>query len=44
MRSSYEEGPEQIEERRTVFQRLSATALEPDKSIAWLRRLADHQR
>jgi hypothetical protein len=38
--SSYEEGPAQIEERRTVFQHLSATALGPNESIAWLRRLA----
>lgn len=42
--SSYEEGPAQIEERRAVFQQLSATALGPDESIAWLRRLADNQR
>ncbi len=39
--SSYEEGPAQVEERRTVFQHLSATALGPKESIAWLRRLAD---
>lgn len=38
--SSYEEGPAQIDERRTVFQHLSATALGPNESIAWLRRLA----
>lgn len=36
---SYEEGPA-VEERRTVFQHLSATALGPDESIAYLRRLA----
>lgn len=42
--SVYEEGPEQLEERRTVFQHLSATALGPKESIAWLRRLADQQR
>ena len=39
--SSYEEGPAQIEERRTVFQHLSATALGPNESIAYLRRLAE---
>ncbi|MCW2945053.1 MAG: hypothetical protein JWR24_1770 [Actinoallomurus sp.] len=38
--SSYEEGPAQVEERRTVFQHLSATALGPNESIAYLRRLA----
>lgn len=37
---SYEEGSEQLEERRTVFQHLSATALGPSESIAYLRRLA----
>jgi hypothetical protein len=37
--SSYEEGPT-VEERRTTFQHLSATALGPNESIAWLRRLA----
>jgi hypothetical protein len=41
--SSYEEGPEQIDERRTVFQHLSASALGPNESIAWLRRLAATQ-
>jgi hypothetical protein len=40
--SSYEEGLAQIEERRTVFQHLSASALGPSESIAWLRRLATH--
>lgn len=38
--SSYTEGPAKVEERRTVFQHLSATALGPKESIAWLRRLA----
>jgi transcriptional regulator with XRE-family HTH domain len=38
--SSYEEAPVQVEERRTVFQHLSATALGPTESIAFLRRLA----
>jgi transcriptional regulator with XRE-family HTH domain len=37
--SSYEEG-RAVEERRTVFQHLSASALGPTESIAWLRRLA----
>jgi hypothetical protein len=37
--SSYEEGPA-VEERRTVFQHLSASALGPTESIAWLKRLA----
>lgn len=40
--SSYEEGPVQVEERRTVFQHLSATALGPNESIAYLRRLASN--
>ena len=38
--SFYVEGPAKIEERRRVFQHLSATALGPKESIAWLRRLA----
>ena len=38
--SSYTEGPAKVEERRTVFSHLSATALGPKESIAWLRRLA----
>jgi hypothetical protein len=41
--SSYVEGVAEVEERREVFQHLSATALGPDESIAWLRRLADNQ-
>jgi hypothetical protein len=41
--SSYVEGPAQIEERKTVFQHLSATALGPKESIAYLRRLAANQ-
>ncbi len=40
--SSYVEGIAEIEERRRVFQHLSATALGPSESIAYLRRLADH--
>lgn len=40
--STYMEGAAEVEERRTVFQHLSATALGPDESIAHLRRLADH--
>lgn len=38
--SSYEEGSVQLEERRTVFQHLSASALRPKESIAYLKRLA----
>ncbi|MCO6010702.1 helix-turn-helix domain-containing protein [Actinoallomurus purpureus] len=38
--SSYVEGAAEVEERRTIFQQLSETALGPDESIAWLRRLA----
>jgi transcriptional regulator with XRE-family HTH domain len=40
--STYVEGTAELEERRTVFQHLSATALGPDESIAYLRRLAEH--
>jgi transcriptional regulator with XRE-family HTH domain len=40
--SSLLEGDAVIEERRTVFQHLSATALGPNESIAYLRRLAEH--
>lgn len=45
MRSSslYEEGPAQVEERRTVFQHLSAMALGPKESIVFLKRLAANQ-
>jgi hypothetical protein len=39
--SSYVEGPAEVEERRTVFQHLCASALGPDESIAYLRRLSD---
>ncbi len=38
--SFYVEGPAKFEHRRRVFQYLSATALGPKESIAWLRRLA----
>ncbi|MCO5994274.1 helix-turn-helix domain-containing protein [Actinoallomurus rhizosphaericola] len=38
--SLYQEDPSQIEERRTAFQYLSATALGPNESIAYLKRLA----
>ncbi|MDN3353590.1 DUF5753 domain-containing protein [Actinomadura sp. DC4] len=38
--SAYEEGQAQIDERRTVFQHLSASALRPKESIAYLKRLA----
>jgi transcriptional regulator with XRE-family HTH domain len=38
--SSYVEGAAKIEERRRVFQHLSAAALSPTESIAHLRRLA----
>jgi hypothetical protein len=38
--SSYAEGRSEVEERRTVFSHLSATALGPNESIAYLRRLA----
>ncbi|MCO5972673.1 helix-turn-helix domain-containing protein [Actinoallomurus soli] len=41
--SSYVEGAPAVEERRSVFQFLSATALGPDESIAWLRRLAEDE-
>ncbi|MEV5749444.1 helix-turn-helix transcriptional regulator [Actinoallomurus sp. NPDC052308] len=41
--SSYVEGVAEIEERRDVFQFLTATALGPDESIAWLRRLAENE-
>ncbi|WP_460343275.1 helix-turn-helix domain-containing protein [Actinoallomurus acanthiterrae] len=37
--SLYVEGQQEIEERRRVFQYLSATALGPNESIAFLRRL-----
>ncbi|GAB2863250.1 helix-turn-helix transcriptional regulator [Actinoallomurus bryophytorum] len=40
--SSFLEGDAVIEERRIVFQHLSATALGPNESIAYLRRLAKH--
>jgi hypothetical protein len=40
--SSYMKGAAEVEERRTVFQHLSATALGPDDSIAHLGRPADH--
>jgi hypothetical protein len=39
--SVYVEAPDEVEERRRVFEHLSATALAPDESIAYLRRLAD---
>jgi hypothetical protein len=39
--SVYLEGPEQVAERRRVFEHLSATALGPEESIAYLRRLAE---
>lgn len=38
--SLYQEESAQIEERRTVFRYLSATALGPNESIAYLKRLA----
>ncbi|MFL6056588.1 MAG: DUF5753 domain-containing protein, partial [Actinoallomurus sp.] len=41
--SSYVEVAAAVEERRSVFQFLSATALGPDWSIAWLRRLAENE-
>jgi hypothetical protein len=40
--STYVEGAAEVEERRTVFQHLSTTALGPNESIAHLRRLAEH--
>ena len=39
----HEEGPALLEEERTVFQHLSASALRPKESIAYLRRLASDQ-
>ncbi|GAA4628024.1 hypothetical protein GCM10023196_042680 [Actinoallomurus vinaceus] len=39
--SLYIEGQKEVEERRRVFQHLSATALGPNESIAYLRRLAE---
>ncbi|GLY87818.1 helix-turn-helix domain-containing protein [Actinoallomurus iriomotensis] len=39
--SLYLEGRDQVEERRRVFKHLSATALGPEESIAYLRRLAE---
>ncbi|WP_433172444.1 helix-turn-helix domain-containing protein [Actinoallomurus sp. CA-150999] len=37
--STYVEGAAEVAERRTIFQQLCETALGPDESIAWLRRL-----
>ncbi len=42
--SSYEEGRAEVEERKTVFQHLSATAFGPKESIAYLRRLVANPR
>jgi transcriptional regulator with XRE-family HTH domain len=39
--SVYLESPEQVAERRRVFEHLSAMALGPEESIAYLRRLMD---
>lgn len=39
--SLYIEGQKEVEERRRVFQHLSATALGPNESITYLRRLAE---
>ncbi|MEV5710331.1 DUF5753 domain-containing protein [Actinoallomurus sp. NPDC052274] len=42
--SLYVEGEAEVEERRQVFQRLSASALGVSESASYLRRLIDHQR